>query len=133
MGTGKHLWASWTPGVIGRSVATACMVAGPLALGIGVGHGAAGAAATLGSYLWTVGHLTVERPIGIPLAALRRGLLVLGGAAWVALNAMGQASRVRYATNAAASPSRETVVSAAGSPNRPARNPITGGPSRKPV
>src|ERR1700683_4469575 len=79
MGTGNHLWASWTPGVIGRSVVTACLVAGPLAVGIGVGHVAAGATATLGAYLWTVGHLTVGRPIGIRVAAVTTVLLGVAG------------------------------------------------------
>jgi hypothetical protein len=79
MGTGNHLWASWTPGTIGRSVVTACLVAGPLAVGIGVGHDAAGATATLGAYLWTVGHLTVGRPIGIRVAAVAAVLLGAAG------------------------------------------------------
>jgi len=80
MGTGNHLWASWTPGVIGRSVATACLVAGPLAVGIGAGHDAAGTAATLGAYLWTVGHLTVGRPIGVRVSAVTAVLLGVAGA-----------------------------------------------------
>jgi hypothetical protein len=79
MGTGDHLWDSWTPGTIVRSVVTACLVAGPLAAGIGVGHAAAGAAATLGAYLWTVGHLTVGRPIGIRVAAVNTVLLGVAG------------------------------------------------------
>jgi Fusaric acid resistance protein-like len=79
MGTRNHLWASWTPGAIGRSVVTACLVAGPLAVGIGVGHDAAGATATLGAYLWTVGHLTVGRPIGIRVAAVATVLLGVAG------------------------------------------------------
>jgi hypothetical protein len=79
MGTGNHLWSSWTPSTIGRSVVTACLVAGPLAVGFGVGHGAAGATATLGAYLWTVGHLTVARPIGIRFAAVSTVLLGVAG------------------------------------------------------
>src|SRR6202161_786243 len=79
MGTGTHLWASWTPGAIGRSVVTACLVAGPLAVGIAGGHAAAGATATLGAYLWTIGHLTVARPIGIRVAAVAAVLLGVAG------------------------------------------------------
>ena len=79
MSTGTHLWASWTPGVIGRSVVTACLVAGPLAVGIAAGHAAAGATATLGAYLWTIGHLTVARPIGIRVAAVAAVLLGVAG------------------------------------------------------
>src|ERR1700683_4180965 len=79
MGTGTHLWASWTPGAIGRSVVTACLVAGPLAVGIAAGHAAAGATATLGAYLWTIGHLTVARPIGIRVAAVAAVLLGVAG------------------------------------------------------
>jgi hypothetical protein len=79
MGTGKRIWASWTPGAIGRSAVTGCLVAGPLAAGIGVGHDAAGATATLGAYLWTVGHLTVGRPIGIRVSAVAAVLLAVAG------------------------------------------------------
>src|ERR1700683_3730791 len=79
MGTGTHLWASWTPGAIGRSVVTACLVAGPLAVGIAAGHAAAGATATLGAYLWTIGHLTVARPIGFRVAAVAAVLLGVAG------------------------------------------------------
>ena len=79
MGTGNHLWDSWTPGSTGRSVVTACLVAGPLATGIGFGHDAAGATATLGAYLWTVSHLTVGRPIGIRVAAVAAVLLGVAG------------------------------------------------------
>jgi hypothetical protein len=60
-------------------VATACLVAGPLAVGIGAGHNAAGAAATLGAYLWTVGHLTLGRPIGIRVSAVTVVLLGVAG------------------------------------------------------
>jgi Fusaric acid resistance protein-like len=60
-------------------VATACLVAGPLAVGIGAGHNAAGAAATLGAYLWTVGHLTLGRPIGIRVLAVTVVLLGVAG------------------------------------------------------
>jgi hypothetical protein len=60
-------------------VATACVVAGPLAAGIGTGHDAAGAAATLGAYLWTVGHLTLARPIGIRVSAVTVVLLGVAG------------------------------------------------------
>jgi hypothetical protein len=79
MGTGNRLWASWTPRTIGGSVVTACLVAAPLALGMGVGHDAAGAAATLGAYLWTVGHLTVGRPIGVRVSAVTAVLLGVAG------------------------------------------------------
>ena len=60
-------------------MATACLVAGPLAAGIGVGHAAAGTAVTLGAYLWTVGHLTLARPIGIRVCAVTVVLLGVAG------------------------------------------------------
>lgn len=47
---------------------TACLVAAPLGVGIGTGHDLAGASAALGSYLWTVGHLALRRPVGVRLA-----------------------------------------------------------------
>ncbi|HWD52435.1 MAG TPA: FUSC family protein [Acidimicrobiales bacterium] len=63
---------------IPSAVITACLVAAPLALGIGTGHDLAGASSALGAYLWTVGHFTNRRPIGPRVAA---GTAVLFGAA----------------------------------------------------
>jgi hypothetical protein len=62
------------------STATACVVAVPLVIGISAGHDAAGTIATLGAYLWTIGHLTVERPIGGRVSVVTAGLLGVAGA-----------------------------------------------------
>jgi hypothetical protein len=69
-----------SPGDVVNSLLTACVVAAPLALEIGVGHGLAGTTATLGAYLWTVGHLTVRRPIGVCVAVVTTLFLGLAGA-----------------------------------------------------
>jgi hypothetical protein len=79
MGTGNRIWASWTPGATGRAVVTGCLVAAPLAVGIGVGRDGDGTAATLGAYLWTAGHRTVGRPIGIRVSAVATVLLGVAG------------------------------------------------------
>jgi len=89
--TGDRLWAAWTPVAASRAVATACVVATPLAVGIGTGHPAAGATGTLGTYLWTVGHLLLPRPLGVRLSATTVVLLgvagvtgaLAGGALWL--------------------------------------------------
>jgi hypothetical protein len=54
-------------------------VAGPLALGIGTGHPAAGTIASLSAYLWTVSHLTDKRPLGLAVDVVTVLLLVVAG------------------------------------------------------
>jgi hypothetical protein len=54
-------------------------VAGPLALGLGTGHPAPGSVASLGAYLWTVGHLTDKRPLGLSVDVVTVFLLVIAG------------------------------------------------------
>jgi Fusaric acid resistance protein-like len=80
MVTEGRRWPPWSPGAIVGSTVTACVVAVPLVIGIGVGHDAAGTIVTLGAYLWTIGHLTVERPIGVRVSAVTAGLLGVAGA-----------------------------------------------------
>lgn len=60
-------------------LSNACLVAAPLALGVGTGHGAAGAAASLGAYLWTVGHFGSKRPLGWRVVAATVVLVGLAG------------------------------------------------------
>ncbi len=62
------------------AVLTACLVAAPLAVGIGTGHHAAGAVGTLGAYLWTVGHQMNPRPIGFRVAAVTALIFGVAGA-----------------------------------------------------
>ncbi|HEV3264878.1 MAG TPA: FUSC family protein [Acidimicrobiales bacterium] len=62
------------------AVITACLVAVPLAIGIGTGHDLAGASSALGAYLWTVGNHANPRPIGIRVAAGTALLFGVAGA-----------------------------------------------------
>jgi hypothetical protein len=61
-------------------VITACLVAVPLAIGIGTGHDLAGASSALGAYLWTVGNQANPRPIGIRVAGGTALLFGVAGA-----------------------------------------------------
>lgn len=65
---------------VGSALLTACLVVVPLVLGIGLGDDAAGVSATLGAYLWAIGHLTVHRPIDPRLSAAAAVLLGVAGA-----------------------------------------------------
>jgi hypothetical protein len=67
-------WRKTVPAIL-----SSCLVAGPLALGLGVGHPAAGAIASLSAYLWTVGQLTSERPLGLPVDVVTVALLGIAG------------------------------------------------------
>lgn len=76
---------SWSPRLaweprVARSVFTSCLVAAPLGLGIAIGHSRAGTTASLGAYLWTIGHLTVPRPVGPRVIVTTVMLLALAGA-----------------------------------------------------
>jgi len=62
------------------AVLSSCLVAGPLALGLGTGHPAAGGVASLSAYLWTVSHLKDERPLGLSVDLVSVLLLVIAGA-----------------------------------------------------
>jgi hypothetical protein len=68
-----------SPGAVLPSLLTAGLVAVPLVVGIGAGHDAAGASAALGAYLWTVGHLTLPRPIGLRVVAATAVLFGVAG------------------------------------------------------
>jgi Fusaric acid resistance protein-like len=71
---GRSLRATLSP------LLTACLVAAPLAVGIGVGHNAAGARAALGAYLWTVGTLSLRRPISSRVLGFTAVLFGVAGA-----------------------------------------------------
>jgi Fusaric acid resistance protein-like len=59
----------------------ATTVAVPLIVGIGTGHDSAWAAATLGAYLWTIGHITNPHPIGVRMAGATAILMGVAGMA----------------------------------------------------